>query len=109
MMFVIVLLAVLGFGISLYTYITEQKVKLNPEYKPVCDLSDRISCSKPMKSQYANIFFLSNAAGYALAGTLGAILPATGDKYFRPNIPSNKKVAKGNNGINRRFIGRFIG
>jgi len=28
------------------------------------------------------VFFISNAAGYALAGTLGSILPATGDKYI---------------------------
>lgn len=27
------------------------------------------------------VFFLSNASGYALAGTLGAILPATNDKF----------------------------
>lgn len=27
------------------------------------------------------VFFLSNAAGYALAGTLGSIIPATGDKF----------------------------
>lgn len=27
------------------------------------------------------VFFISNAAGYALSGTLGAILPATGDKF----------------------------
>jgi POT family proton-dependent oligopeptide transporter len=27
------------------------------------------------------VFFISNAAGYALAGTLGAVLPPTGDKY----------------------------
>ena len=29
------------------------------------------------------VFFISNAAGYALAGTLGSILPATGDKYAK--------------------------
>ncbi|MDL1913446.1 MAG: peptide MFS transporter [Bergeyella sp.] len=29
------------------------------------------------------IFFISNASGYALAGSLGAILPATGDKYVK--------------------------
>ncbi len=57
----IILLAMIGFSISLYTYLTELKVKENPDYKPVCDISDRISCSKPMKSQYANIFFISNA------------------------------------------------
>ncbi len=27
------------------------------------------------------VFFISNAAGYALSGTLGSILPATGDKF----------------------------
>jgi POT family proton-dependent oligopeptide transporter len=27
------------------------------------------------------VWFLGNAAGYALAGTLGALLPPTGDKY----------------------------
>jgi len=27
------------------------------------------------------VFFISNAAGYALAGTLGSIMPATGDKF----------------------------
>lgn len=27
------------------------------------------------------VFFIANAAGYALAGTLGAIMPATGDKF----------------------------
>ncbi len=27
------------------------------------------------------VFFLSNASGYALAGTLGSLLPATGDKF----------------------------
>ncbi|HYF33448.1 MAG TPA: peptide MFS transporter [Chitinophagaceae bacterium] len=29
------------------------------------------------------VWFLANAAGYALAGTLGALLPPTGDKYKR--------------------------
>lgn len=29
------------------------------------------------------VFFISNAAGYALSGTLGSILPATGDKFIK--------------------------
>ncbi|MBS1652609.1 MAG: peptide MFS transporter [Bacteroidetes bacterium] len=36
---------------------------------------------KRFASLLYGVFFLSNAAGYALAGTLGSILPATGDKY----------------------------
>jgi len=60
-MFIIIALASLGFCISLYTYIIEKKIKETPEFKPVCDISDRISCSKPIKSSYSNIFFFSNA------------------------------------------------
>ncbi|HEY1039401.1 MAG TPA: peptide MFS transporter [Bacteroidia bacterium] len=36
---------------------------------------------KRFASLLYGVFFLSNAAGYALAGTLGAILPATEDKF----------------------------
>jgi POT family proton-dependent oligopeptide transporter len=38
---------------------------------------------KRFASLLYGVFFLSNAAGYALAGTLGAILPATGDKHSK--------------------------
>jgi POT family proton-dependent oligopeptide transporter len=36
---------------------------------------------KRFSSLLYGVFFLSNAAGYALAGTLGSIMPATGDKF----------------------------
>jgi proton-dependent oligopeptide transporter, POT family len=36
---------------------------------------------KRFSSLLYGVFFISNAAGYALAGTLGAIMPATGDKF----------------------------
>ena len=36
---------------------------------------------KRFASLLYGVFFLSNASGYALAGTLGAIMPATGDKF----------------------------
>ena len=38
---------------------------------------------KRFASLLYGVFFLSNASGYALAGTLGSILPATGDKYAK--------------------------
>jgi POT family proton-dependent oligopeptide transporter len=38
---------------------------------------------KRFASLLFGVFFLSNAAGYALAGTLGSILPATGDKFMK--------------------------
>lgn len=40
---------------------------------------------KRFSSLLYGVFFLSNASGYALAGTLGSILPATGDKFTRAN------------------------
>ncbi|WP_415325798.1 peptide MFS transporter [Chryseobacterium sp. MMS23-Vi53] len=36
---------------------------------------------KRFASLLYGVFFIANAAGYALAGTLGSILPATGDKF----------------------------
>lgn len=36
---------------------------------------------KRFASLLYGVFFLSSASGYALAGTLGSILPATGDKF----------------------------
>jgi POT family proton-dependent oligopeptide transporter len=38
---------------------------------------------KRFSSLLYGVFFLSNASGYALAGTLGSILPATGDKFVK--------------------------
>jgi POT family proton-dependent oligopeptide transporter len=38
---------------------------------------------KRFSSLLYGVFFLSNAAGYALAGTLGSIMPATGDKFIK--------------------------
>lgn len=38
---------------------------------------------KRFASLLYGVFFLSNAAGYALGGTLGSILPATGDKFAK--------------------------
>jgi POT family proton-dependent oligopeptide transporter len=38
---------------------------------------------KRFSSLLYGVFFLSNASGYALAGTLGSIMPATGDKFLK--------------------------
>ncbi len=77
MMIDVMILSVLGFGISLYTYLLEQKVKKMPHYKPMCDISDKISCTKPMKSFYASLFYVSNALlaliFYALIFILGML------------------------------------
>lgn len=61
MLIAIFTLSLIGFCISLYTYFVEQKIKSDATYKAVCDINDRISCSKPIKSEYSNIFYFSNA------------------------------------------------
>lgn len=69
-MILVVVLSTIGFIVALYTYLVEQKVKSTPDYQPACDISDRISCSRVMKSPYSNLLFFSNAflgiAYYAL-------------------------------------------
>lgn len=72
----ILLLAVLGFVISFYTYTLEKKIKETPDYKPACDLSDRISCSRPIKSEYANLLSFSNAIAGMIFYVFIAILAA---------------------------------
>ena len=65
----IALVAAVGFALSLYGYFVERKIMENPSYKPACDLSDRISCSKPILSQYGKLFFVSNTlVGMAFYG-----------------------------------------
>src|ERR1700722_6641544 len=60
MLSVIMILAVVGFCLSLYLVLEERKIKQNAGYKPMCDISDQISCSKVIKSEYANLFIVSN-------------------------------------------------
>jgi vitamin-K-epoxide reductase (warfarin-sensitive) len=56
----ILILAIIGFVISAYLFYVEQKMKSDITYKPVCDISDRISCSKVIQSPFARLFFVSN-------------------------------------------------
>lgn len=66
----IIIVACIGLCISLYTYSVERAIQSDVHYKPACDISDRISCTKPMQSPYANMFFISNA----LVGVLYYVL-----------------------------------
>ncbi len=68
----IIVIACIGFGLSLYGFLIEQKIKKDPQYKPACDISDRISCSKPFLSSYGKLLSVSNTIVglffYALLG-----------------------------------------
>lgn len=60
MIMTVFIIAAVGFALSLYGLFVEQKIKTNPAYKPVCDLSDRVSCSKPFLSPYGKLIKMPN-------------------------------------------------
>lgn len=55
------LLAVAGITASAYAFWVERKIAHDHTYKPMCDLSDKISCSKVARSPYAQLFQFSNS------------------------------------------------
>lgn len=56
-----IIILIAGFLLSLYALYLERRITRNKEYAPVCDISNRISCTKPIMSGYGKIFGLSNA------------------------------------------------
>ncbi len=59
-MIVLLLLAILGFALSVYAYFVEINVARDEAYKPICDISDRMSCTKLFASQYAKLVGIPN-------------------------------------------------
>lgn len=57
----VMIIALIGLCLSGYAFFVEQKIAANPTYKPVCDLSDRISCTKPLGSKYGKFFGINNS------------------------------------------------
>ncbi|GMU19266.1 MAG: hypothetical protein AMXMBFR12_04580 [Candidatus Babeliales bacterium] len=60
-MIYIVILALIGLALSLYAQDVEQQLKKDEQFKPACDINDRISCSRPLTSPYANLFSVPNS------------------------------------------------
>jgi vitamin-K-epoxide reductase (warfarin-sensitive) len=56
----IFIIAAIGFTLSLYGFFVKNKLDKDPTYHPVCDLSDRVSCSKTFLSPYSNLLIVSN-------------------------------------------------
>lgn len=77
-MIVFLILSIAGLLVSLYGFYVELKLAKNPEYKPMCDISDMASCTKPFKSDFGKMLGVSNTllgvffyAGIALLTVLG--------------------------------------
>ena len=53
--------AVAGLFLSMYAYMVEHKARTNTNYRPVCDINDKISCTKALGSEYGKILGVSNS------------------------------------------------
>ena len=56
----ILVLSLLGAVASVYAFYLERKVSKNSKYKAVCDINDKMSCTKAFSSGYGKLFGVSN-------------------------------------------------
>lgn len=70
----IILWCVIGFAISAYGYFIEKQLQKNPNYKPMCDISDQASCTKPLQSSSSKLFGISNTIVGMFFYTIIAVL-----------------------------------
>ena len=82
MMYLIIPIAFVGIVVSLYGIFVERKLQQNPHYKAACDISEKISCTRPMTSSYANIFGISNSAASALYYLSVIVIACVGNLYI---------------------------
>lgn len=59
-MLIILLFAAIGFCVSSYGFFIQQQLRKNPNYKPLCDISEAVSCTKPFESLYSKLLGFSN-------------------------------------------------
>ena len=53
-----VLVALVGLGLNAYAFYVEQRMATEEGYRPMCDVDENISCSKPFNSEYGRGFGL---------------------------------------------------
>jgi len=66
MMITVIIICIIGLIISAYGIIVERKIQQDALYKPTCDISSAVSCSKPFLSPYGKILGISNIWASAL-------------------------------------------
>jgi vitamin-K-epoxide reductase (warfarin-sensitive) len=75
-------LCAIGIFLSVYAFYVERRIKRNPKYIPVCDISKKISCSKVVASPYGHLFFISNSLLGVLYYALVFILMTIGKLHW---------------------------
>jgi len=73
------ILAFIGALLTLYLLHVEASLLQNKNYKSLCDISDKVTCTGVAKSQYAHLFGVSNAVLGILYYGLVAILAIFGE------------------------------
>lgn len=61
MVLAIQITAIIGLLLSIYTLYVEKKMEKSKNYKALCDISDKISCTKAFGTNYGHILGISNA------------------------------------------------
>ena len=56
-----IIVAVIGVLLSLYAYYVEKKHEKNKNYKALCDITDKSSCSAAFSSKYGKLLGVSNS------------------------------------------------
>ncbi len=62
MVFSLTATALGGILLSIYAFYVENKNRKEKSYKPVCDITEKVSCTKAFSSQYGKILGISNSA-----------------------------------------------
>ena len=57
----IIILSILGVLLSTYAYFVEKRGGKNKNYKAICDLNEKISCTTVFTSQYGKILGIKNS------------------------------------------------
>ncbi len=60
---IIELFSIVGFVLSVYAFKVENKLKTNKKYHAICDLNNKVSCSKTFMSKYGHLAGFSNSLG----------------------------------------------
>lgn len=85
MLLIIFSLGFLGLCISVYARLVEKRIQ-KAGYKPFCDISDAVSCSRMIESPYSKMFgislSLSGIAFYLIIMTLAALNSWSLLQYF---------------------------
>lgn len=61
MLIMLSLISFIGFLISGYLILIKQWMETHKNYKPLCDINKKISCSAVINSKYSALFGLNNA------------------------------------------------